>query len=385
MNSPYGKDKLVNAIVASSEECQHLLQESKHLKSLVVGDKFLADCELLANGALTPLEGFMNQEEVNSVIKYLQLPSKLVWGIPIILLASYEQASSIKVKEHITLLDKEKRVIAIMQVSDRFKYPKDIFCKEVFKTTDISHPGVKTIQEAPDVFLAGPIKLLNRPSRNEVPPSYYLDPVQTREEIQSRKWSTIVAFQTRNPIHRAHEFIIKCALESVDGALIHPLVGETKPDDIPAGVRVRCYEVLIEKYFNPQRVILSVLPTFMRYAGPREALNHAIIRKNYGCTHFIIGRDHAGVGNYYGTYEAQELLSSCAERIGIVPVKFDNAFYCKKCEAMVTSKTCRHSQENHIHLSGTKFRSMLKEGIYPPPEFSRKEIIDILIAWARSN
>ncbi len=385
MNNPYGAAKLVNTTVASPEERQCLIQEAKHLKSLIIQDKFLSDCEMFSVGAFTPLNGFMNKEEVDSVLKHLQLPNGLIWGIPIILLIPEEQASSIKIKEKIALLDKEDRVIAIIQVSDKFKYSKDVFCKEVFKTKHISHPGVRMIKESPDIFLAGPIKLLNRPSRKEIPDLYYLDPLQTREEFRKRKWSTVVAFQTRNPIHRAHEYLIKCALKSVDGALIHPLVGETKLDDIPAEVRIRCYEVLIRNHFNPERVLLSVLPTFMRYAGPREALNHAIIRKNYGCTHFIIGRDHAGVGNQYGTYEAQQLLSIYAERIGIIPVKFEHAFYCKKCKDMATSKTCPHSQEHHLHLSGTKVRTMLKEGKRPPLEFSRKEVVDILIEWATNN
>jgi len=340
---------------------------------------------MLSVGAFTPLHGFMDKEEVDSVVKNLKLSSGLIWGIPIILLVTEEQASSIKLKERVVLLDSESRAIAIMQVSDKFKYDKDTFCREVFKTIDSTHPGVKTIRESPDIFLAGPIKLLNRPLRKEILNSYFLDPLQTRAEFKRRGWSTIVAFQTRNPIHRAHEYLIKCALEPVDGALIHPLVGETKPDDIPADIRIRCYEALIKSYFNHKKILLSVLPTFMRYAGPREALNHAIIRKNYGCTHFIIGRDHAGVGNYYGTYEAQELLTLYAERIGIIAVKFEHAFYCKACEKIATFKTCPHSQEHHLHLSGTKVRAMLKEGIHPPLEFSRKEVVNILVEWARNR
>jgi len=385
MNKPYGVEKLVNNVVTSPQEYQYLIQEAKSLKSLIIQDRFLSDCKMLSVGAFTPLSDFMNKEEVDSVLKNLQLPNGLIWGIPIILLVSEEQASSVKIKEKITLLDRGGRVIAIMQVSDKFKYSKDKFCKEVFRTTDISHPGVRMIKESPEIFLAGPVRLLNRPSRNKISSAYYLDPLQTREEFKKRRWSTIVAFQTRNPIHRAHEYLIKCALESVDGVLIHPLVGETKSDDIPAEVRIRCYEVLIRNYFNPERVLLSVLPTFMRYAGPREALNHAIIRKNYGCTHFIIGRDHAGVGNYYGTYEAQQLFSTHAERIGIVPVKFEHAFYCKKCKVMATSKTCPHSQEHHLYLSGSKVRAMLKKGVRPPLEFSRKEVVAILMEWAKNN
>ncbi|MCM8761419.1 MAG: sulfate adenylyltransferase, partial [Candidatus Omnitrophica bacterium] len=295
-------------------------------------------------------------------------------------------ARLISIGEEIGLCESDRRPIALMKVSDKFTYPKDAFCKGVFKTDDKAHPGAKIIMEGPDTFLGGEITLLNRPRRSEVESSYYLDPRQTREEFRRRGWSSIVAFQTRNPIHRAHEYLIKCALESVDGVLIHPLVGETKPDDIPAKVRMKCYEALIKGYFNKDRIVVSVLPTFMRYAGPREAINHAIIRKNYGCTHFIIGRDHAGVGNYYGPYEAQELLVSLADRLGITPLRFENSFFCKKCGNMASAKTCPHDPKtDHLQLSGTKVREMLKGGIYPPEEFSRKEVVDVLIDWAKSG
>lgn len=384
MNTPYGSKQLVSNLAASRAEAEELTQRARQLKSFIVPDRFLSDCEMLATGAFTPLEGFMNRSEVDSVVRRAELPSGLIWGIPIVLLTEPEAADPVKANEEIALLDADKNVIALMRVTEKFRYPKDVFCKEVFKTADAAHPGVKIMMESPDVFLAGPVKMVNRPKRREVSEAYYLDPARTREEFRNRKWETIVAFQTRNPIHRAHEFLIKCALETVDGVLIHPLVGETKADDIPANVRMKCYETLIRDYFNHERILLSVLPTFMRYAGPREALNHAIIRKNYGCTHFIIGRDHAGVGSYYGTYEAQHLLSHNAGKIGIVPVKFDNSFFCRKCKGMATLKTCPHPQENHLHLSGTKVREMLRNGEYPPEEFSRKEVIDILIEWGKS-
>ncbi len=380
MNCPYGRKELVNAVAAAGER-ERLLKKAKTLHTITLADRFLSDCEMLAIGAFTPLDGFMGRDEVDSVVKHSRLPNGLMWGIPIVLLVRADEASSVKVNDDVALCDQGGRTIAVMRVAEKFTYPKESFCKEVFKTVDPNHPGVKTILESPDVFLGGPVTLIERPLRNEVAPSYYLDPGQTRAEFKKRGWSTIVAFQTRNPIHRAHEYLIKCALESVDGALIHPLVGETKPDDIPAGVRMTCYKALIENYFNRERVVLSVLPTFMRYAGPREALNHAIMRKNYGCTHFIIGRDHAGVGNYYGPFEAQELLLSCADKIGITPVKFDNAYFCKKCGNMASSKTCGHDPSHHLQLSGTKVRSMLKEGVRPPEEFSRADVVDILIAW----
>jgi len=382
VNVPYGSKGLINN-VATDEEKALLLKKAGSLKSIIVADRFLSDCEMLATGALSPLSGFMNKDEVDMVVRRCMLPDGLTWGVPIVLAVDDKEAQSISAGDEIVLSDSGKRPIAIMVVSDKFQYPKDAYCKGVFKTEDLAHPGVKIIMEGPDTFLGGEIKLINRPLRSEVAHSYYIDPAQTREEFKKRGWSSIVAFQTRNPIHRAHEYLIKCALESVDGALIHPLVGETKPDDVPAGVRMKCYEILIKDYFNPKRVVLSVLPTFMRYAGPREAINHAIIRKNYGCTHFIIGRDHAGVGTYYGPFEAQELLISLADRLGITPIKFDNSFYCKKCGNMASAKTCSHDPSEHLQLSGTKVRSMLKEGEHPPQEFSRKEVVDVLIEWAQ--
>lgn len=379
MNRPYGREKLVDAVITSPDERKDLIQEAKGLKALMVADRFLSDCEMLATGAFTPAEGFMNRDEIDSIIRHLHLPNNLIWGVPITLLITEQEASSIRIKERVSLLDKEKRIIAIMEVRDKFKYPKDTFCKEIFKTTDDSHPGVKAFLENPDIFLAGPIKLIERPKREATVSAYCIDPSQTRKEFKKRKWATIAAFQTRNPIHRAHEYLIKCALECIDGMLIHPLVGETKPDDIPAETRIKCYEALIENYFNPDRIFLSALPAFMHYAGPREALNHAIMRKNYGCTHFIIGRDHAGVGNYYGTYEAQDMLSLYAEKIGITPLKFEHAYYCRICKEMVTSKTCPHSQDHHLHLSGTKVRTMIKEKKTLPLEFTRKEVAEVLL------
>ncbi len=385
MNKPYGADELVNSVIQAEEDKNSLQEEAKDLKSVNVPDRFLSDCEMLAIGAFTPLEGFMNEEDVDSVVKNMRLSNGLTWGIPIILLVSEKQASGLNVDERIAIKDGQDRLIALMNVNQKFTYPKEKFCQSVFGTDDLAHPGVKMIMDSPGLFLAGPVELVNRPQREEVPAKYYLDPAQTRREFKARGWETIVAFQTRNPIHRAHEYLIKCALESVDGVLIHPLVGETKPDDIPAGTRMKCYQTLIENYFNPEKVLLSVLPTFMRYAGPKEAINHAIIRKNYGCTHFIIGRDHAGVGDYYGTYEAQEMLLQYADKIGITPVKFEHAFFCQKCEGMASSKTCPHPSDEHVFLSGTKVRAMLQAGEEPPHEFTRHEVAKILLDWAAQS
>ena len=383
MNGPYRAKKLVSGLSDSAEEREYLNKEAGSLKRVAVHDRFLADCELLAVGALTPLSGFMNRCEVDSVVKSCRFAGDIVWGIPIVVMISEEDASSVMAKEKIVLADSADKAIAVMEVSEKYKYPKDVFCKEIFKTADIKHPGVKMMMEAPEIFLGGSVKLLNRPARNRAASPYYLDPSDTRKEFEKRGWRAIAAFHTRNPIHRAHEFMIKRALEAVDGALIHPLVGETKPDDVPAEVRIRCYEGLIRNYFNPSRVTLAALPTFMRFAGPREALNHAIMRRNYGCTHFIIGRDHAGVGNYYGRYEAQDLLSYYAEEIGMTPLKFENVFYCRECEDMATSAMCSHSSDSHLHLSGTKIRDMVRQGVRPPLEFSRREVVDILTEWAQ--
>lgn len=385
MIEPYGSKILVDLTAGSRAEEKELAKEAARSKSIVVEDRFLADCELLAVGALTPLKGFMGRDEVHSVVKDLRLGNGRVWGVPIVLMVDEGQASSLKAREKVALLDSSGRTIALMRISDKFRYSKKTFCREVFRTDDASHPGVFMTMRGPEVFLGGTVMLINRPLRKGISGPYFMDPVETRREFTGRGWSTVVAFHTRNPIHRAHEFLIKCAMESLDGAFIHPIVGETKPDDIPADIRIKCYEVLIEKYFNPKRVLFSVLSTYMRYAGPREALTHAIMRRNFGCTHFIVGRDHAGVGGHYGTYDAQQLVSSFAGDLGINILEFENVFYCRSCNEMATTKTCPHDPANHIHLSGTRIREMLREGRRPPLEFSRKEVVDVLMKWVKNK
>lgn len=381
---PHG-GKLVNKI-ATEDEKKEILQKAKHLKNIVIPDRYISDCEMIANGGFSPLNGFMTKDDAEEVIINLHLTSGILWSIPILLPIPENIHKDIKVGDELILRDKYNTAIALMVIEDKFSLDLDIYCKNIFKTTDDNHPGVRVVKQNGNKFIGGEIvRLLNRPKREKIKPTYYLDPLETRKLIEQRKWKSVVAFQTRNPIHRAHEYLIKAAMEPMDGALIHPLVGETKSDDIPADIRMQCYEVLIENYFPKDKVILSVLPASMHYAGPREAVHHMILRKNYGATHMIIGRDHAGVGNYYGTYEAQEFVEQFKKELEIQPLKFEHTFYCVKCESMASSKTCPHSPEYHLHLSGTKVRAMLREGKKPPKEFTRPEIANILIKWSQSQ
>ncbi len=383
MNQPHGGE-LVNRIVTGARKTE-LEKEAKNLFQLVIEDRYGADVEMIANGAFSPLTGFMNKADAEGTIEKMTLSNGLLWGIPI-LLPTGDQHDKIKVGEEIALIEKSSgNVLAVMKVEEKFELDLMNLAQKCFKTTEDKHPGVKAVLSGGNKFISGPLEMVNRPTRHdEIDNKYYLDPAETRAEFAKRGWKTVVAFQTRNPIHRAHEYLIKCAQEIVDGALIHPIVGETKPDDIPAPVRMRCYEALINGYFNPDNTMVSALPTAMRYAGPREVINHTLIRKNYGCTHMIVGRDHAGVGTYYGTYEAQEMMDSVADRTGMTILKFENTFFCKETQGMASSKTAPKNA-TQVSLSGTKVREMLANGERPPAEFSRAEVADILIEWATSK
>jgi len=349
---------------------------------ITIENRYVSDCEMISIGGFSPLTGFMNKETAESVINNMTLTDGTLWAIPIVLPLSSDDEKNISVGDEIILKDTNDRAIALMKISEKFSLDKDNYVKKVYKTDDGNHPGVQVVKSAGDIYAAGDIELINRPLRENIEDKYFQDPAETRKYFDEKGFKRVVAFQTRNPIHRAHEYLIKCALESSDGFLIHPLVGETKPDDIPADVRMECYEVLIDNYFNKEKVHLSVLPATMHYAGPKEAIHHMIMRKNYGCTHMIIGRDHAGVGDYYGTYEAQEMVDSVADKLGIEPIKFEHSFYCTKCEGMATSKTCSHGNEFHVFLSGKQVRAMLNDGKRPPKEFSRPEVADVLVKWA---
>ncbi len=375
--APHGGTLIVN--LASETENAALLARAEALPRIVVGSRQLADLEMLANGAYSPLTGFMGQADYLSVVNDMHLSNGLPWSIPITLPVQAEQAASLKVGAEVALVNTEGVLQAVLTIQEIYSYNKQLEARKVYRTEEEQHPGVKIVYQQGDVLLGGPVRVVSL--QEQAFARYRYTPAQSRAQFAERGWRRIVAFQTRNPVHRAHEYIQKCALETVDGLYLHPLVGDTKGDDIPADVRMRCYEVLLENYYPGDRVILGVLPAAMRYAGPREAVFHALMRKNYGCSHFIVGRDHAGVGNYYGTYDAHHIFAEFEpEKLGITPMFFDHAFFCRVCDSMASTKTCPHSPEQHVTLSGTKVRQMLQAGQKPPREFSRPEVAEVLIA-----
>ncbi len=374
---PHGGE-LINTLASASER-EQWLQKAASLPRLTLNERELSDIDMLACGALSPLKGFMGQADYESVVEKMRLANGLVWSLPITLSVKEENASKYEVGADVALYAPTGECLAILHVKEKYKYDKEREAEKVYKTKEDKHPGVAAVYAQGPVYLGGPVTVLNRVKYDDFN-EYRKDPAELRKIFQEKKWRTIVGFQTRNPIHRAHEYIQKCALEIVDGLLVHPLVGATKSDDIPAAVRMKCYEALLKNYYPLDRTYLAVFPAAMRYAGPREAIFHALVRKNYGCTHFIVGRDHAGVGSYYGTYEAQELFDQFElEDLGILPLKFENSFWCKRTGGMATAKTSPSGPDEQVNLSGTKVREMLRAGQLPPPEFSRPEVAKILI------
>lgn len=379
--TPHG-GKLVNR-EANDTERESWLRAAEGLPSVTINARAEADLELIAIGALSPLEGFLGEADYLSVRDHRRLANGLVWSIPITLSATEEERAKLAIGQDVALKTRADQVVAILHLAEIYSYDKHREAEAVYGTAEDKHPGVQVLYSQGDFLLGGQVTVLNHPNGNEFK-QYRRTPAETRALFAEKGWQRIVAFQTRNPVHRAHEYIQKCAMETVDGLLLHPIVGETKADDIPADVRLRAYEAILENYYPADRTVLSVLPAAMRYAGPREAIFHATIRKNYGCSHFIVGRDHAGVGNYYGTYDAQKIFGDfTAEEIGITPMFFDNTFFCRKCDGMASLKTCPHDASHHVSLSGTKVRDMLANGEIPPPEFTRKEVAEVLIAALR--
>ncbi|HUZ46788.1 MAG TPA: sulfate adenylyltransferase [Terriglobia bacterium] len=377
MIEPHG-GKLINRLVAG-EKARELEAAARELPVIQLNAFEVSDLEMLAIGAFSPLEGFMRREDYLSVLGKKRLANGLPWTLPVTLAVAEEQAEGLKKAKRVALADPSGTRLAVLQVEDVYPYDREAESIAVFTTANADHPGARYVASRGNWLVGGAVEVFRRPNGEHASSKYRLDPADTRRSFAERGWNRVVGFQTRNPVHRAHEYIQKSALEIVDGLLLHPIAGETKADDLSLEVRLRCYEVLLENYYPADRVLLALNPASMRYAGPREAIFHALIRKNFGCTHFIVGRDHAGVGNYYGPYDAQKIFKEFgADELGIAPLFYENTFYCRECVGMASLKTCGHGKESRVFLSGTQVRKVLTEGGQLPSEFTRPEVAAVL-------
>ena len=377
---PHGKKKKLMPLLLSGPALQKELKKAAKLKQLKISSRETADLVMMGIGAFTPLTGFMGKKDWKGVCDKYRMADGTFWPIPVTLSASTEFAGSLKKNEEITLVDEESgETMATMKVTEKYTIDKAHECKTIFRTVDMEHPGVKKVMSQPDVNLAGPVKVLSEAHFPDTFKGIYMTPVQTRRLFEEKGWSKIAAFQTRNPMHRSHEYLAKIAIETMDGVLIHQILGKLKEGDIPADVRADAINTLTEKYFVKDSAIQCGYPMEMRYAGPREALLHALFRQNFGCSHLIVGRDHAGVGDYYGPFDAQKIFDDIpANAIETQPLKIDHTFYCFKCDGMASMRTCPHQKEDRLMLSGTKLRKMLSEGENVPDHFSRPEVLEIL-------
>jgi sulfate adenylyltransferase len=378
---------LLKPLIVEDKQLDSEKKKAENLPSIRMTSRETSDLIMMAVGAFSPLAGFMLEKDYKPVVNDMRLADGTLWPVPITLSVSRKEADSLALGSEAALYDDEtSELMGILTVEEKYEYDKKTEAHHVFRTNDENHPGVAKVYAQKEVYLGGPVRALSEGPYPKLYRDYYGRPEETRKIFRDKGWTTVAAFQTRNPIHRSHEYCTKIALEVSDGILIHPLVGKLKPGDIPAHIRMKCYEALLEQYYPQDRIVLKVYPMEMRYGGPREAVLHAIFRQNYGCSHLIIGRDHAGVGNYYGPFDAQDIFDDFNEEdLHIHPLKIDWTFWCHKCDGMASMKTCPHAPEHRVLISGTKVREMLAKGKMPPKEFSRPEVAEILIDYYQNK
>jgi sulfate adenylyltransferase len=378
--NPHGKDKRLKPLLLSGQELESAKKKAKTLPQIQMSSRETSDLIMMGIGAFTPLDGFMGKNDWRSVCDAFTMQDGTFWPIPITLSTTKEKSESIKIGEDIALVDSEtSEIMGILTVSEKYSIDKAYECQKIFKTVDLEHPGVQKVMAQGEINLAGEVKVLSEGIYPDQFKEVYMRPLETRKMFEEKGWNTVAALQLRNPMHRSHEYLAKVAIEVSDGVLIHQLIGKLKPGDIPAEVRVKAIDTLIDKYFVKNTCIQAGYPMEMRYAGPREALLHAVFRQNYGCSHLIVGRDHAGVGDYYGPFDAHKIFDEIPKNaLELKPLKMDLTFYCYKCDGMASTKTCPHQKEDRLILSGTMLRKLLSENKDVPDHFSRPEVLEIL-------